>query len=182
MVILLGGCSCTGKTYIAHKMMSDYQISYFSIDYLKIGLFRSNPNCGFTPTDDDRHIAKILWPIIKEMIYTYIENEQDIIIEGAYLLPEFMSSIDTDYQNDVHMILVGFSKHYLKVHFEDHVLYYKGVIENRPSEDERPLSAFINMHQSLKDQAKTFGIEYHEIHDDYHENIKLICRKILSLR
>ena len=48
-----------------------------------MGLIRSN-NTSLTPEDDEK-LEEYLWPIIKEMIKTAIENKQNLIIEGAYI-------------------------------------------------------------------------------------------------
>jgi hypothetical protein len=65
MVILIGGAGCVGKTLMAQKLLEIYQMPYLSIDHLKTGIFRSCPDCGFTPESQDEIIAEKLWPIIK---------------------------------------------------------------------------------------------------------------------
>lgn len=44
-----------------------------------------------TPEDDNEH-TDYMWPIIREMIKTVIENRQNLIVEGCY--------IPFDWQND----------------------------------------------------------------------------------
>ena len=83
MVILINGASCTGKTYLAQNLMEKYKIPYLSIDHIKMGLIRSK-NTNLTPYDD-KELQPYLWNIIKEIIKTVIENNQNIIIEGAYI-------------------------------------------------------------------------------------------------
>ncbi len=90
MVILISGASCTGKTLLSKRIVENYKITYYSIDHLKMELYRGDQNCGFTPTDADEHIGEKLWPILKGIIMTAIENKQDLIIEGAYIFPEFL--------------------------------------------------------------------------------------------
>jgi len=87
MVILIGGISCTGKTLMSQKLLEKYKIPYLSIDHLKMGLIRGDTNCSFTSMDSNEVIGEKLWPIIKGIIMTNIENNQNIIIEGCYLLP-----------------------------------------------------------------------------------------------
>ncbi len=89
MVILISGASCTGKTLLSKKIMENHSISYYSIDHIKMGLYRGSFDCGFIPTDDNEFIGEKLWPIIKGIIMTAIENHQDLIIEGAYMFPEY---------------------------------------------------------------------------------------------
>ena len=82
MVILIGGASHTGKTNLAQQLLEKYKYPYLSIDHLKMGLIRSG-NTELTPMSDDLALTKYLWPIIREVIKTAIENGQNLIIEGT---------------------------------------------------------------------------------------------------
>ena len=72
MIILITGASHTGKTVLAQKLLEQYKYPYFSIDHLKMGLIRS----GYTKLtpEDDSELTGYMWPIIREMIKTAIEN------------------------------------------------------------------------------------------------------------
>lgn len=83
MIILISGASHTGKTLLAQKLLEKYKYPVLSIDLLKMGLIRSN-NTSLTPKDDEK-LEKYLWPIVREMIKTAIENKQNLIVEGAYI-------------------------------------------------------------------------------------------------
>ena len=83
MIILITGASHTGKTLLAQKMLEKYKYPYLSIDHLKMGLIRSG-NTELTPEDDEA-LTGYLWPIIREIVKTAIENKQNLIIEGCYI-------------------------------------------------------------------------------------------------
>lgn len=87
MIILISGNSHMGKTFMAQNLLKRYNIPYLSIDHLKMGIYRGDSNCGFTPLDSIELIGDKLWPIIKGIIMTNIENNQSLIIEGCYILP-----------------------------------------------------------------------------------------------
>lgn len=72
MILLITGASHTGKTVLAQRILEKYHFSYLSIDLLKMGLIRS----GYTDLrpEDDEMLQSYLWPIIREMIKTAIEN------------------------------------------------------------------------------------------------------------
>ena len=72
MIILITGASLTGKTLLAQRMLEEYRIPYVSIDHLKMGLIR----CGMTDLtpEDDEALTDYLWPIVREIIKTAIEN------------------------------------------------------------------------------------------------------------
>ena len=83
MVILITGASHTGKTLLAQRMLEKYKYPYLSIDHLKMGMIRSGKT-NLTPEDDDA-LTDELWPIVREMIKTAIENRQNLIVEGGYI-------------------------------------------------------------------------------------------------
>jgi len=72
LIILIAGASHTGKTVLAQKLLEKYKYPYLSIDLLKMGLIRSE-NTKLTPEEDDE-LETYLWPIVKEMVKTAIEN------------------------------------------------------------------------------------------------------------
>ena len=84
MIILMSGASHTGKTKLEQHMLEKYKYPYLSIDHLKMGLIRSG-NTELSPTSDDNELTDYLWPIIREMIKTAIENKQNLMIEGCYI-------------------------------------------------------------------------------------------------
>ena len=88
MIILITGASHTGKTALAQRFLEKYKYPYLSIDHLKMGLIRSK-NTQLTPLSDDKSLTEYLWPIVREMIKTAIENDQNLIVEGCYIPLDF---------------------------------------------------------------------------------------------
>ncbi len=84
MIILITGASHTGKTCLSQKLLEKYKYPYLSIDHLKMGLIRSK-NTDLTPMSDDNCLTGYLWPIVREIIKTAIENKQNLIVEGCYI-------------------------------------------------------------------------------------------------
>lgn len=82
MIFLIAGSSHTGKTVLAQKILEKYKFSYLSIDHLKMGLIRSEYS-GLTPTSNKDKLINSLWPIIREIMKTAIENKQNLTIEGV---------------------------------------------------------------------------------------------------
>lgn len=81
MILFITGATHTGKTRLAQKLMEKYKIPYFCQDHLKMGLIRSHYT-DLTP-DNDQELTDYLWPVIREMAKTAIENEQNMIIEDV---------------------------------------------------------------------------------------------------
>ena len=84
MIVLITGASHTGKTALAQKLLEQYKYPYLSIDHLKMGLIRSG-NTMLTPMSPDSEMTEYLWPIVREIIKTAIENKQNLIVEGCYI-------------------------------------------------------------------------------------------------
>lgn len=78
MILLIAGSSHTGKTALSQRLIEKYHYPCLSLDHLKMGLIRSGLT-KLTPMDDDK-MTDFLWPIVKEMIKTAIENDQNMII------------------------------------------------------------------------------------------------------
>ena len=76
--------SHTGKTALAQKLLEKYRYPYLSIDHLKMGLIRSGYT-SLTPVSSDRELTDYLWPVVREIIKTAIENKQNLIVEGCYI-------------------------------------------------------------------------------------------------
>ena len=79
MVILITGASHVGKTALAQRLLERNGYPYLSIDHLKMGLIRSGYT-SLTPLSDDDALTAYLWPIVREMIKTAIENRQNLIV------------------------------------------------------------------------------------------------------
>ena len=102
MIILIAGASHTGKTLLAQKMLEKYRFPYLSIDHLKMGLIRSG-NTGLTPADDEA-LTVYLWPIIREIVKTAIENRQNLIVEGCYIPFQWREDFDERYVPSIRFI------------------------------------------------------------------------------
>lgn len=99
MIVLITGASHTGKTVLAQKLLEKYKYPYLSIDHLKMGLIRS----GYTKLtpEDDSELTDYIWPIIREMIKTAIENKQNLIIEGCYIPFSWEKDFEKEYLDNI---------------------------------------------------------------------------------
>ena len=128
MIILIAGASHTGKTLLAQKMLEKYRFPYLSIDHLKMGLIRSG-NTGLTPADDEA-LTAYLWPIIREIVKTAIENRQNLIVEGCYIPFHWRKDFDERYLPSIRFICLAMSERYIEKHF-DEIIRYESEIEDR---------------------------------------------------
>ena len=84
MIILISGATHTGKTALSQRLLERLKYPYLSIDHLKMGLIRSG-NTDLTPLSSDGELTEYLWPVVREIIKTAIENGQNLIVEGCYI-------------------------------------------------------------------------------------------------
>ena len=128
MIILIAGASHTGKTLFAQQLLEKYHYPYLSIDHLKMGLIRSG-NTYLTPMDDDK-LTEYLWPIVREMIKTAIENGQNLIVEGCYIPFDWKQDFEPAYLKYIFYRCLVMSRHYIAQHFGD-ICTHANAIEQR---------------------------------------------------
>ena len=128
MILLIAGASHTGKTLLAQRLLEQYHYPYLSIDHLKMGLIRSG-NTALTPMDDDK-LTAYLWPIVREMIKTAIENGQNLIVEGCYIPFTWQEDFSPEYLPHIRYRCLILSEDYINRHFED-IRTHANAIENR---------------------------------------------------
>ena len=164
MVILIAGTSHTGKTILAQKLLEKYKYPYVSIDHLKMGLIRSKyTNIS---VEDDENLTKYLWPIVREIIKTNIENSQNIIIEGAYIPFNFKDDFSEEYLKNIKYVCLIMTEKYIKNNIEN-ILKYENVIENRLYKDNINIDEFIEQNKYNLDMCKKYGCNYILIDDEY---------------
>jgi len=137
MIILITGASHTGKTLLAQRMLEKYKYPCLSIDHLKMGLIRSG-NTSLTPLDDDA-LTDYLWPIVREMIKTAIENRQNLIVEGCYVPFDWRKDFAEEYLACIRFICLAMTGDYIDRHFGD-IAGNSSVIESRLDDSDCTIS------------------------------------------
>ncbi len=132
MIILISGCSHTGKTLLAQRLLEKYKFPYLSIDHLKMGLIRSGQTT-LTP-EDDKELTPYLWGIVREMIKTAVENEQNLIIEGCYIPFDWKKDFDESYLRHIKHCCLIMTESYIRRNFAD-IKKYANAIEQRLDDD-----------------------------------------------
>ena len=172
MVILVGGIGCTGKTLFANQLMKMTNVPYFPLDHLMMGIYRGIPNCGFTPMDDQFVLGEKMWPVIRALVMTNIENDHSIIFEGFQLLPHLQCDFPSDYLENILSVFLFFSDQYIEDNFNDKILRYRRVIEDRGDIDDITAASLIGVTRRLKEHCINNGAAFFEIEDDFDEGMK----------
>lgn len=150
MIIMIMGASHTGKTLLAQRLLEKYRYPYLSIDHLKMGLIRSG-NTPLTPMSSNIELTNCLWPIVREMIKTAIENQQNLIVEGCYIPFDWKKDFPDNYLKIIRGYCLVMSENYIRAHFND-IKQYANAIENRLDDEDCTLDSV------LKDNAYTLAL------------------------
>ena len=157
MIILITGASHTGKTALAQKLLERYHYPYLSIDHLKMGLIRSG-NTALTPLSDDADLTAYLWPILREMIKTALENKQNLIVEGCYIPFDWAKDFGAEELENIRYYCRVMSEDYIRTHFAD-IRRYANVIESRLDDACTPESVQADNAEVLR-RAQAHGVDY----------------------
>ena len=165
MIILITGASHTGKTALAQKLLEKYHYPYLSIDHLKMGLIRSG-NTDLTPMSEDSQLTDYLWPIVREMIKTAIENKQNLIVEGCYIPFDWAESFEESYRKEIRYCCLVMSEGYIRSHFAD-IKEYACVIEDRLDDADCTLESVLKDNGDWLAMAIAHQVPYYLIEDTY---------------
>jgi gluconate kinase len=169
MIILITGASHTGKTLLAQKMLEKYKYPYLSIDHLKMGLIRSC-NTDLTPEDDDA-LTEYLWPIVREIIKTAIENRQNLIVEGCYIPFGWRRDFKERYFSSISFICLAMSERYIENHFGE-IIEHESEIESRLVYADCSMDVLKADNKSIIDGFQCVGEQVVLIDSDYEQTIE----------
>ena len=167
MIIIITGASHTGKTLLAQRMLEKYKYPYLSIDHLKMGLIRSG-NTSLTP-EDDEEMTVYIWPIVREMIKTAIENKQNLIVEGCYIPFDWRKDFDDEYLKDIKFICLAMTEEYIDAHLEE-IRNHASDIESRIDDSDCSLDWIKEENKRLLEGFKKTG-EIVELIDSNYEKV-----------
>lgn len=171
MVILITGASHTGKTALSQKLLEQYGYPYLSIDHLKMGLIRSG-NTDLTPMSDDDALTAYLWPIVREMIKTAIENKQNLIVEGCYVPFDWAADFEAEYLESIQYYCLVMSENYIRNHFAD-IKKYANVVESRLDDEWCTMESVLMENAMVLERARKYNANLVLIDSRYEINIDL---------
>ena len=135
-----------------------------------MGLIRSN-NTNLTPLSPDEALTRYLWPIVKEMIKTAIENNQNLIVEGCYIPFCWRKDFSEEYIKNIRFYCLIMSKNYISNHFKD-IKKYASIIENR-LEDDLEIENVLEDNREFLKLCEKWNENYILIDDEYKVDIEL---------
>ncbi len=164
MIILITGASHTGKTALAQALLERHRCPYLSMDHLKMGLIRSGQT-DLTPLSDDASLTAYLWPIVREMVKTAVENRQNLIVEGCYIPMDWAKDFGSAYLDQIRFVCLVMTETYIRAHFDD-IRRYANVIEQR-ADDEVTLECVLQDNARMLALCREHDARCLLIEDDY---------------
>ena len=141
-----------------------------SIDHLKMGLVRSGQTS--IGVGNDEELTPYLWPIVKEMINTAIENGQNLVVEGCYIPFDWKKDFSEDYLAQIKYYCLIMSKEYIQNNFQD-ILANESVVEKRLYDGDFSPYELIEANERNLQLCQKRGLNYILIDKQYEVDIEL---------
>lgn len=177
MIVLITGASHTGKTLLAQRMLEKYKTPYLSIDHLKMGLIRSGQT-ELTPEDDEA-LTGYLWPIVREMIKTTIENKQNLIVEGCYIPFDWRKDFNEQYLPSIRFVCLAMTDAYIDAHFAE-IKAHSSAIEARLDDADCTIQSLKEDNHAYIEGCQKYGEQVVMIDSDYQQTINKLLDKELE--
>ncbi|MBR3768248.1 MAG: adenylate kinase, partial [Clostridia bacterium] len=113
-----------------------------------------------------------LWPIVREMIKTAIENKQNLVVEGCYIPFDWQKDFENEYLKDIKYYCLVMSEDYIRNHFAD-IKKYANTIENRLDDEWCTMESVLADNAEMFDLSQRYGVNYILIEEKYEINIDL---------
>ena len=178
MIILITGATHTGKTMLAQRMVERYRYPCLSMDHLKMGLIRSGQTD--LTVEDDEALTAYLWPIVREMIKTAVENRQNLILEGCYVPFGWRKDFTEDYLASIQFVCLAMSDRYIDAHF-DEIIAHASDIEARLDDSNLTIDLLKAENRRYSAGFRAAGEPVAWIEDDYGKTVEaLLDRGLFS--
>jgi 2-phosphoglycerate kinase len=136
-----------------------------------MGLIRSG-NTKLTPMSADEDLTAYLWPIVREMVKTAIENNQNLIVEGCYIPFDWQKDFDSEYLENIKYCCLVMSEEYIRNHFAD-IKKYANAIEQRLDDEGCTMASVLADNAEMLNLARKYKVNYILIEDQYEIDIDL---------
>jgi 2-phosphoglycerate kinase len=114
----------------------------------------------------DDELTKYLWPIVREMIKTAIENSQNLIVEGCYIPFDFENDFEKEYLDNIRYYCLVMSEDYINNHLSE-IKEFASVIENRIDDEWCTLETVLRDNKDILEKAQKYKVNYILIDDKY---------------
>ncbi|MBI3960115.1 MAG: hypothetical protein HY328_14980 [Chloroflexi bacterium] len=109
MLYLIGGAARAGNSTVARRFLAETGIPFFCLDYLMIGLSNGLPLSGVDADDDEVRVADLMWPVVKPLATAMLENEEEYLLEGVQMRPQFAWELHQAWPGQVRSCFLGYA-------------------------------------------------------------------------
>jgi len=170
MLYILGGVPRVGKTIIAQAFLERTHIPFLSLDLFKMALVKGLPQAGVDPNDASDVVAKQIWPAVRGLCTTILENKRDHLIEGDSILPVHASHLSATFPGQVRACFLGIERanpaNRLAT-IREHPGPEDWLSEYDDDEVLRMIDEMIEFSSVLRSQAEESGFPYLESRGEY---------------
>jgi hypothetical protein len=124
-----------------------------------MGLIRSK-NTDLTPEDDEK-LTEYLWPIVREIIRTAVENNQNLTVEGCYVPFDWRNDFDAEYLENIKSCCIVMTENYIRNNFDS-------IIDNANAIEKRLFDS-VDMEEFIAENRRNLSL-----YEKYGENVILI--------
>ena len=162
---------------MAQRMLEKYKIPYLSIDHLKMGLIRS----GYTELtpEEDGALTEYLWPIVREMVKTAIENKQNLIVEGCYIPFDWRKDFDERYLSSIRFVCLAMTDAYIDAHFAE-IKVHSSDLEARLDDADCTIQSLKEDNHAYIEGCQKYGERVVMIDSDYQRTINKLLDEELG--
>jgi len=170
MLLFIGGAARTGKGILVRRLLVERQMSYLSLDVLKMGLTRGVPEYEIDPNAGAKAVGERLWPLVREMSKNLLMEDVNYAIEGE-MLPKDVAALRRDYPAQVRACFLGYTSisPAEKLH---NIRTYAGYPNDWSAEYDdaellRVITDMIEFSRYLKDECAVHGLRYFDTSTDF---------------
>ena len=169
---------------MAKRLMAMLGIPLLELDYLKMGFANGFPGYGIHPLQDEATLGNLLWPFVKGMIKAMVENEDDYIVEGCYVLPGFAAEARRQYGSTIRACFLGYADMPPSEKLAELRRYggnpgdpFRDYDDNEAISD---LKRFISYSRFIREECSRLDFPYFEVRDR-ERTVTAAINKILTL-
>ncbi len=96
MIYIVGGASRSGKTLLSRRVVSEKKIPYFPLDAVCSGLSKGVKEFEEFYSQPFIVRAEKLWPVVKPIINSFLDEEDNFLLEGDSILPKQVSEFNSN--------------------------------------------------------------------------------------
>jgi hypothetical protein len=182
ILYIVGGASRAGKTVIASRILKEYGVPYFGLDYLT-GAVQLIPEAGVSHEQNVMERTENLWPMVRALSENLLFAEPKYLMDGEAVFPKNLAEYKNEGRN-IRACFLGYADIDPEVKFQQ--------IRANPSpvndwSRDRPddvlklnVSESINFSRFIRDECKKWNMPYFDTSFEFEKNINLAIKSLID--